>query len=164
MDIDDHGAALVEFLLAGSRILYVSCPHAMCVGDGLAMIDLHGVDSYANHLESRCISTGWERDDMALVARRECSASISTEAPSCPRSEIPLSVVATSPVPFHRIQTNTAANPASSSGFHFEGYSRVIGINTEIIAGQQQDIHLAYSANNDFRVHAAARTACETVT
>lgn len=61
------------------------------------------------------------------------------------------------PAPFHVIQTDTAINPGNSGGPLLDEYGRCIGINTEIIAGQQQGLNFAYSTADIMRDHAAGR-------
>jgi S1-C subfamily serine protease len=61
------------------------------------------------------------------------------------------------PAPFHVIQTDTAINPGNSGGPLLDQYGLCVGINTEIIAGQQQGLNFAYSTADIMRDHAAGR-------
>jgi S1-C subfamily serine protease len=61
------------------------------------------------------------------------------------------------PAPFHVIQTDTAINPGNSGGPLLNEYGHCTGINTEIIAGQQQGLNFAYSTADILRDHAAGR-------
>jgi putative serine protease PepD len=61
------------------------------------------------------------------------------------------------PAPFHVIQTDTAINPGNSGGPLLDQYGLCTGINTEIIAGQQQGLNFAYSTADILRDHAAGR-------
>jgi S1-C subfamily serine protease len=55
------------------------------------------------------------------------------------------------PAPFHHIQTDTAINPGNSGGPLVNEFGLCIGINTEIIAGQQQGLNFAYSTADILR-------------
>lgn len=90
---------------------------------------------------------------MAQVACRECGASRSDRVPSCPQSGIPLRGCAISTVPSHGGLTDTAINSADSSGPLFEGYSLLIGVETEVIGVQQLGLKVFCSTADFLRVY-----------